>query len=178
MRSKINPGILAVSLLMLILSGCGIYSFTGANLSPDIKTFSIDFFYNEAGDGPPILSQQFTESLKDYFQNNTNLTLDDAGNGDIQFSGAITGFRYGPIAATSSGNPNQPDVAGLQRLTITVTVTYVDTKDDTYSFERAFSFYSDYNPNQTPITAAEPQLITDIFNAIVTDIFNATVANW
>jgi hypothetical protein len=169
---------LIVPAILMTLSGCGIYSFTGANLSPDIKTFSVDYFYNEAGDGPPILSQQFTEELKDFFQNNTNLTLDNAGNGDIQLSGAITGFRYGPIAATASGNTNQPDVAGLQRLTITVAVSYVDTKDDSYSFERSFSFYSDYNPSQSPITAAEPQLITDIFEAIVTDIFNATVANW
>jgi hypothetical protein len=168
-----------ISLLILIpSSGCGIYSFTGANISPDIKTISIDYFFNEAGDGPPVLGQQFTENLKDYYQNNTSLAMDNTGNGDIQLSGAISGFRYAPIVATSSGDKNQPDVAGLQRLTITIKVTYTDTKNDENSFDKTFSFYADYNPSTVALTQIEPQLIEDIFKNIVLDIFNATVANW
>ena len=104
--------------------------------------------------------------------------MDNTGNGDIQLSGAISGFRYAPIAATSTGDQNQPDVAGLQRLTIAVKVTYTDTKNDSNSFDKSFSFYADYNPNTSPLTQAEPQLIEDIFKNIVQDIFNATVANW
>ncbi len=164
--------------LLLAGSGCGIYSFTGANISPDVKTISIDYFNNEAGDGPPNLSQQFTESLKDYFQNNTNLAIDNTGNGDLQFSGAITGFSYAPVAVTSSGNPNQPDIAGQQRLTITVSVQYSNTKDDAYDFDKKFSFYADYNPTTTSLQSVEPQLIDQIFQAIIQDIFNASVANW
>jgi hypothetical protein len=165
-------------LLLIPVTGCGIYSFSGANISPDIKSVSIDYFFNEAGDGPPILGQQFTESLKDYFQNNTSLSMDNTGNGDIQLSGVISGFRYTPVAATSTGDKNQPDVAGLQRLTITVKVTYTDTKNDENSFDKSFSFYADYNPTTSTLTQVEPQLVEDIFKNIVLDIFNATVANW
>jgi hypothetical protein len=124
------------------------------------------------------MSQQFTEKMKDYFQNNTNLAFDNTGNGDLQFSGSITRFSYAPIAPSASGNPNQPDVAGLQRLTINVSVQYTNSKDDTYDFDKSFSFYADYNPSTTSLTAAEPDLIDKIFEAIITDIFNASVANW
>ena len=173
-----NNGFPVFLLLILAVSGCGIYSFTGANISPDVKTVSIEYFSNEAGDGPPNLSQQFTEKMKDYFQNNTNLAFDNSGNGDLQFTGAITGFNYAPMAPTSSGNPNEPDVAGQQRLTITVKVQYSNTKDDEYDFDRSFSFYADYNPSTTQLSAVEPDLIDQIFDAIILDIFNASVANW
>ncbi len=178
MKLKSNILAPAIFLLLLPVSGCGIYSFTGANISPDVKTISIDYFSNEAGDGPPNLSTEFTERMKDYFQNNTNLAIDNAGNGDLQFSGSITGFAYAPIAAQSSGNPNQPDVAGLQRLTITVSVQYSNTKNDADNFDKNFSFYADYNPSTTTLSSVEPQLIDQIFDAIITDIFNASVANW
>lgn len=175
MTRMIAGGIL---LMTLLLGGCGIYSFTGANISPDIKTVSIEFFYNESGDGPPDLSLQFTEGLKEYFQNNTNLAIDNTGNGDLQFSGNIARFNYAAMAPTSSGQINQPDNAGLQRLTIAVGVEYINTRDDTFNFDQQFSFYADFDPNTTSISAIEPQLIEQIFEQLYLDIFNASVANW
>jgi hypothetical protein len=139
---------------------------------------SVDFFYNESGDGPPDLSLRFTEGLKEYFQNNTNLAIDNSGNGDLQFSGSIRRYNYAPMAPTASGNENQPDNAGLQRLTIGVAVQYINTRDDTFDFDQQFSFYADYDPNTTSITAIEPALIEEIFEQIYVDIFNASVANW
>lgn len=165
-------------MLSAVLCRCGIYSFSGASISPDIETVSIDFFYNEAGDGPPNLSQLFTEGLKEYFQNNTNLGIDNSGNGDLQFSGNIASFRYSPIAPTVGANQNQPDNAGLQRLTISVRVEYVNTQDDVFDFDQQFSFYADYDPRTTTISAIEPALVDEIFEQLYVDIFNASVANW
>jgi len=171
-----------IAFLLLMLSAslyqCGVYSFSGASISPDIETVSIDFFYNEAGDGPPYLSQQFTEGLKEYFQNNTNLGIDNSGNGDLQFSGNIASFRYAPIAPTVGINNNAPDNAGLQRLTISIRVEYINTGDDTFDFDQQFSFYADYDPSTTSISAIEPALVEEIFEQLYVDIFNASVANW
>ncbi|MEQ9007488.1 MAG: hypothetical protein RLP12_06370, partial [Ekhidna sp.] len=68
------------SLILLFLaiglgSGCGVYSFTGASISPDTKTISISTFYNNAPLGPSNMSAIFTENIKDYFQQNTSLEL-------------------------------------------------------------------------------------------------------
>lgn len=166
-----------VLLIMPTLGGCGIYSFTGANIAPTIETISIDRFYDDAGEGPASLSQNFTDQLRDYFLQNTNLALVPS-NGDLQFEGSIVGYRLSPVAPTAVGNDNMPDEAGLMRLTITVKAVYLNTQDDTFNFDKNFSFYDDYNPRSTSLSAVEDQLIETIFEQIVYDIFNASVANW
>lgn len=172
-----NKSLFIFLLALLPLSGCGVYSFTGASLSPDIKTMSIATFYDNSGQGPAGMGQNFTESIKDYFQQNTSLALVQT-DGDLQMEGNIVGYRITPIAPTASGNANVADQAGLQRLTITVSVTFVNTKDETANFKKSFSFYDDFNPNTESLTSAEPRLIETIFDQIVFDIFNASVANW
>jgi hypothetical protein len=165
--------------LILVSNGCGIYSFTGATLSPDIKTVSIQTFFDEVGTGPPNLSQKFTELFKEYFQRNTSLTLTDT-EGDLQFEGSITGYRLSPIAPTSQANLNVPgaDVAALQRLTITVKTTYINTTDETKDFDQNFSFYADYDPETQNFNSIENELVDEIFEQIILDIFNATIADW
>ncbi|MDQ3392625.1 MAG: LPS assembly lipoprotein LptE [Bacteroidota bacterium] len=168
---------LLIAVFPMLFSSCGIYSFTGASISPEIKTISIQNFYNESGNGPANLSQAFTERLKDYFQQNTNLTLVDA-DGDLQFEGSITRYDTSPVGAVASENQNTPDEAGQTRLTITVSVSYINVQDSQFDFNRSFSFYDDFNPRTTTLTSAEPGLIDTIFERITFDIFNASVANW
>ncbi|MES2486465.1 MAG: hypothetical protein V4581_11045, partial [Bacteroidota bacterium] len=57
------------------LSGCGIYSFTGANVDPSIKTFQVNFFQNTAEVVEPGIERRFTIRLQDLIQNQTNLSL-------------------------------------------------------------------------------------------------------
>lgn len=142
-----------------------------------VKTISIQPFYNEISQGPANISQTFTNSLTDYYQQNTNLAL-VRDEGDLQVEGGITGYQLRPVAPQSSGNNAQNDLAQLTRLTITVKVTFYNVSDDTYDFEnRNFSFYSDFDNNQN-LSTIEDQLIEEIFDQIVMDIFNASVANW
>lgn len=166
--------------LTIFLTGCGVYSFTGANISPDIKTISIQTFYDEVGTGPPNLSQLFTEKIRDYYQQNTSLSI-VTNEGDLQLEGSIVGYRLTPMAPRASGSQNfeNTDIAALQRLTITVKVTYLNTQDDSYDFEgQNFSFYQDYDPEKEDFNSIEATLVEEIYDAIVLDIFNASVANW
>jgi hypothetical protein len=166
-----------ITAVSLLASACGIYSFTGAALSPDIKTISIQTFFNESEGGPPNMGQLFTEAMRDYFQQNTSLGL-TSRDGDLQFEGSITGYRVTPIATTASLDQTQRgDGAGAQRLTISVKVNYVNTKEEEASFSKSFSFYADFSVNQN-FTAVENQLIDEIFEQIILDIFNASVASW
>lgn len=176
MTSRIK--LFSVIAILFLLSGCGIYSFTGASISPDVKTISIQYFYNDSGNGPPSLQQTFTEEIRDYYTQNTSLEF-VKNNGDLQLEGLITGYTVSPVAVTASGNPNQLDNASVQRLTITVKVSYANLKDETFDFQnKSFSFFSDFDPATTTLTAEEDQLIEIITDQIIVDIFNATVANW
>ena len=167
-------------LLVAFLFGCGVYSFTGANIPPGTNTISIQTFYDEVGTGPPNLSQLFTEKIRDYYQQNTSLTI-VPNEGDLQIEGSIVGYRLSPMAPRSSGSQNfdDADIAALQRLTITVKATYLSTQDDSFDFEgQNFSFYMDYDPENEDFNSIEATLVEEIYDAIILDIFNATVANW
>ena len=116
------------SLSIILLIGCGAYSFTGGNTG-DAKTIQIDFFPNQAPLVEPSLSQRFTQDLQDLFTRQTNLTLVRAG-GDLRFEGEIIDYRITPMSATSSQGSQ---TAAQNRLTIVVNVRYtnrLEEKDD------------------------------------------------
>jgi hypothetical protein len=160
-------------LTLIIITSCKMnYSFTGASISPEIKTVSIQFFSNQAPLAQPILSQSFTESLRDVFISQTSLTL-SAREGDLQIGGAITGYNTS-IIGVSGGNNSQ---ATKNRLTITVNVKFINTKDEKQNYETSFSRFADYDANQN-FAAVENDLMQQINLQLVQDIFNKSVANW
>ena len=50
-----------------IVQSCGIYSFTGTSIQPDVKTVTINYFEYKALKVNPSLSNQITEAMKDKF---------------------------------------------------------------------------------------------------------------
>jgi len=163
-------------LFALITHGCGVYSFTGASISPNIKTISIGTFYNNAALGPSNMSVLFTESIKDYYQQNTSLTLAEV-NGDLQLEGYISDYTITPVTANAGGNDGV-DYASLSRITIRVFCSYVNTQDDEFNFEKNFSFFGDFDQNEEDLSSNEEEFVQEIFDQIILDIFNSSVANW
>lgn len=163
---------LMVLIPMLFLGGsCRMsYSFTGASISPEVKTISIENFPNKALLVVSTLSRSFTEALQTYFTSQTNLVLVDR-NGDLHLEGAITSYGVQPQAI--SGN----EVAQLNRLTITVSVKFTNKFDEKQNFESTFSRYLDYPASQN-LVSVQDDLITEINDQLVQDIFNKAVVNW
>lgn len=163
-------GLLVACLLVPWLSGCGVYSFTGASVPPEAKTVSIALFPNKANLVQPTLSQSFTEALRDKFTSQTNLDLVPK-NGDLSFEGEITGYATEPVAITGEQQ------AALIRLKITVNVRFVNKYSPKDNFETSFTRYEDYSSSQN-LSAVELDLISKINAALVDDIFNKSVVNW
>jgi hypothetical protein len=153
-----------------LISSCGIYSFSGASVSPDIQTVGIDFFRNEAPIVVPVLSQQFTESLKDKILGSTTLSL-AKDEGDINFEGEIIDYSTRPLSI--QGN----ETASTTRLTISVRVRYTNKKNEKQSFESVFTRYSDY-PSSQNLANVQTELIRQINSELVEDIFNRAFVNW
>jgi hypothetical protein len=165
-------------LLAFFLTSCGVYSFTGTTISSDIQNISVANFFNNSGGGPANLSQTLTESLKEYYQRNSTLKIASPdGNADLQLEGTIVGYEVTPIAPTSPTNDQQTPLASLNRLTVRVQVKFVNTKDETQSFDSVFSAYEDF-PQERTLTQVENEKIPIIFERIVFDVFNKSVANW
>ncbi|MFO7979056.1 MAG: LptE family protein [Bacteroidales bacterium] len=157
-------------ILALGMSACGIYSFTGASIPPQARTISVDYFPNNAQLIQPTLSQVFTEALQDKFLRQTNLQLVDE-TGHLHFEGSITGYTTQPTAITGS------DQAALNRLTVSVRVSYLSEFEPENEFERTFSRFYDY-PSNLSLSAVEDEAISAIVEALVEDIFNMAVVNW
>ncbi len=154
----------------LFIESCGVYSFSGTTLSPDLKTITITNFTLATAGGPANLTLQLNEKLKEYYQRYTSLKIVPA-NGDLILEGSITGYDLLAVAPTAS------DQAGINRLQVSVQARFVNNKDETKSFEQGFSFYQDFPQNQT-LTQNESRLIPKILDQIVLDIFTKTAADW
>ncbi|MCI0751862.1 MAG: LPS assembly lipoprotein LptE [Flammeovirgaceae bacterium] len=161
--------------LLFALPSCKFYSFTGVSINA--KNISIQEFYNNTDLGPANLGITLTNQLKNYFQQNSSLSVIKE-EGELQMEGIITDFKVSQVAPTASQNPNQISSAALSRLTIVVKVTYTNTLDETMSFkDKSFSFFKDF-PNEQNLSDVQDDLTKQIFDQIILDIFNASVANW
>ena len=158
------------SLLLLAWNCSASFSFTGASISPEVKTVSVDFFPSNASLAPPIASQAFTEALKDVFLSQTNLSL-VTDNGDLEFEGFISNYTNNPVAI--QGN----ETAALTRVTMTVNVKFINNLDEIQSFETSFSRFEDFETSQD-LSTVEEELLTSINNQLTQDIFNKAVTNW
>lgn len=169
--------LIIVFVLPFVLSSCaGVnFSFLPGVINYDIyKLLRIENFYNDAVEGPANMQIDFTERLKDYFLTNTPLKLVTEDEADMVIEGGITSYTVAPAAP--GGGEDQ--TAQLQRLTITVSVDFIDNVDDNNSFEgQRFSFFQDFDANQN-LTDVETELVDAIFEQLVFDIFNKTAANW
>ena len=143
---------------------------TGASVSPDIKTFSVKYFPNNAPIVNPSLSQTFSEKLKDKIISQTSLSHSDK-QADLVFEGSITGYSQQPIAIQSN------ETAALNRLTISVSIKFTNTKNEKQNFETSFSRYADFS-SQENLASVEQQLSTTITEQIVDDVFNKVFINW
>lgn len=152
-------------------TGCSIkYSFSGVNISPEVQTYTVQYFPNRAPIVQAQLSQLFTESLQDKIQGNTSLDMATDG-GDVHFSGEITGYATRPTAITGD------ETAARNRLTITVRVKYSNQLDPDLDYDTSFSRYEDYDASNN-LTDVEDELIELILENLIEDIFNKAFVSW
>lgn len=163
----------AVALLMtaLIVHSCGIYSFTGTSIQPDVKTVTVNYFEYKALKVNPSLSNMLTEAMQDKFLKLTKLEQVDM-DGDLVVTGAVTGYYVKATAVTAT------ESVAKNRLTVSVKVSFLNRKYPEDSFDdKSFSAYQDFDATQA-LESVEATLCEDIVEQLCEDIFNATVAQW
>ena len=155
----------------LLLSACGIYSFSGTSIQNDVNTINIDHFEYRAEKVNPSLSDDITEALRTRFRRMTRLEQVEQ-DGDLEITGEITGYNVAPAAVSAN------EVATRNRLTVSVRVNFTNRKYPEDDFEsKSFSAYADYDTSNS-LDAVESTLCAEIVDKLIEDIFNATVAQW
>jgi hypothetical protein len=172
MTGKIKKSIRVFALpLLLCIQGCAIQvTFDGASIPENVNTVSVQRFENRAAYVNPVLSQTFTEGLKDRIVNGSRLTLAE-GTGDVDFSGEITGYDTEPLAIQADA------ISTETRLTVRMNVRYENFKDPEKSWDSSFSAYRDF-PSEQNITAIEGELVDEIVEELTENIFNKAFADW
>lgn len=166
--------VLTTIALTLLFNGCGLYTFTGADVG-EAKTFQVNFFQNYADQSPgstiePGLDRDFTNSLQDLVNNLTSLSLTN-NNGDLVYEGEIVEYRVSPMTATAN------QTAAQNRLTMTVNVRFFNNKKEDSDFEQRFSFFYDF-PGTSLLESVKSEAHEALFERITQDIFNKSLADW
>lgn len=163
--------LLLLAFLMPVLSGCTVsYKFSGASISPQVKTISIQYFQNRASLVQPGLSQSLTDELIDKCKAETNLKFTNS-IGDVNFEGEISDYNTRPLTVAADAR------AATNRFSITVRVKFTNLIQPEYNYEQTFSRYEDYDSN-LDLSQVERELSEKILTVIVEDIFNKAFVNW
>jgi hypothetical protein len=163
---------LLLALLPLGFAACTIsYKLNGASIDyKTTKTISFETFPIKAALVYAPLAVNFNDELQAKYANQTRLQQ-VRNDGDLQISGAITGYSLSAQAVQSDA------YASITRLTIRVKVKFVCKPTPTSNFEKEFSAYRDFDATQL-LTDVQDDLCNEMIDELVEDIFNATVANW
>ncbi len=155
-------------LLVILVPGC--YSLKGYSISPDVYTYYVDAFKLTALNAPATLNQTFAESLKDKISRESRLRYTEA-DPDLEFSGTIQGFNVSAVA------PQPGERTAFNRLTINLTVEYVNHKQEKDHWTKSFSHFADFAAEQD-LLQVQDDLIKIIFDQILEDVFNQAFNNW
>ncbi len=120
----------------------------------------------------PAYAQKLTESLKDLLLSQSPLKFVES-EGDLQYGGVITGYSIAPQAIGAGTN----ETAALNRLSITVKITYTNSIEPELSFEKTFMRFADYDSGQD-LFVVEEELWRNINDQLTIEIFNNSVGNW
>lgn len=162
--------LIVIVLWALLMVSCGIYSFTGTSIQPDVKTITIPYVEYKALRVNPALSNDLTEALKEKFRKLTTLEEVEE-DGDLELVCEITGYDVKATAVTAN------EMASQNRLTVTVKIEFSNKKYPEDDVSKSFNAYEDFDAMQS-LDAVEAGLCETIIEKLVEDIFNATVAQW
>lgn len=157
----------------LILSACTVsYKFNAGMIDyTKIKSISIADFPNMAeGSMYPMLSQEFSEAVRNIFTRQTRLQILRTG-GDMHLEGEITGYQLTPMAISADSYSSET------KLTLTVKVRFSNNKQPEEDFEKSYSAFQTFSSNLM-LNDVQGELLKAIITDISEGIYNDTAGKW
>lgn len=154
--------------VFLVMSGC--YSFRGIAIPEDVYTYYLESVQSSVPEAPVVLTQSMYQAILDKIRAETRLTYNEE-NPDVEISTVISTYSITYVAP-------QPDQnVASNRLTIGITVTYKDNKDEKRSWTSTFRHFADYSATANLLNVQE-QLFQDITEELMEDFFNKAYGDW
>jgi len=162
-----NFKVLIFIIPLLIISGCGYYSFKGA-LPSHLETVAVPLFDDRTSF--PGVREQITNSLIDEFITDNTLKVVDETKADVLINGSIASINQ--RAATVSPGETVTDY----KVTVNVKVKAEDIQMSKVLFEKTFSQYGlmPSDGGQDDFDSA----VEEAIQMITEDIVNTTLSGW
>lgn len=175
-RSDPEPSILALVAATVVaaalVAGCGYYSFTGATIPDHLRTISIPLADDRAASPIATLDEQLTQLLIERFVGQTRLALESSEpEADAVLTASIDRYTNTPTAVSGQ------ETASLSRVTISVSVEYMDQREQRELLRRSFSGFEDFDPVGEGLEGELTAAATALRN-IADDVFTAATSNW
>ena len=168
--------------LVLLVAGCGVYSFSGASIPDRLRTVAVPLAELRASGGPPALDQLVTDALIDRFADRSRLALEpDEAEADAVVRAVIERYSITPVAVTGA------NVAALNRVTVGVRIVVEDRVGDPDAppeaagvpgelLARTFSASADFDPAAG--LAGEADAVAEAIEELARDAFTAATSDW
>lgn len=159
-------------LIIVMLSGCISYSFTGTSIPSNVNDIYIPFFPDRSQSGLGDLSDRLNRALVNRFVNQSRLSLaDEQQNADSFVEGAIQNYINRPF---SVGGDEQ---ANLNEIQITVRASFQYADDEEPLWTKSFSGNATYDVLENPVDG-ELEAAGEALQQIANNMFNDAVSNW
>jgi hypothetical protein len=146
------------------------YTFKDISIDKNVKTARVSNIINKATYVNPQLAPRLMERLKSKINNQTRLQQVSGEDAHYEISGVITDYRV-----TTTGISNQQ--SSINRLTVTVRITFKNRLDPTKDFEADISRNFDFDANLS-LQQAEAAKSDEIIRNMTDEIFNRIFSNW
>jgi len=153
------------------LSGCGVYSFSGATIEG--KNIRLTTLENRARNVVPSLAPILTDKLRNRIVSQTGLAPVNIPEPDYDISGNIITYEL-TVSGLQGANTQQ---ATQNRLTIGIEITFRNRLDPKANFKQTFTRFADFPADQS-LQTVESRLIDDIGTQLADDVFNKAFVNW
>lgn len=148
----------------LLLSGCGIYSFSGSSLPAHLTTVSVPLMEDNTAEYG--ISQQLTDLLIQAITDDNTLKIASPGSGDSVLRGTILQVQE------RAGQYDQNEQASDFRITVTVQFVFEDLKKRSVLWEGQVSQWGVFDPGN------RDQGITEALEKISQEVLNRIVSDW
>jgi len=153
-------------LMILLFSGCGVYSFSGSTLPSHIKTVAVPLFVDHTAEFG--IDQKITDGIITAITQDNSLKIAGQRQADALIQGTI--LRIIDSADAYDRNETASDF----RLTIEVKVIFEDVKKRKNLWEETWSQWGRYDQSGT----SRDDAIAEAVDKLAAEIINRTVSGW
>jgi hypothetical protein len=160
-----TAGLVILGLCLAVVSGCGVYSFSGAGKAP-FETLSVSPFANNTIEYE--LGDRLTDAVVDAFIRENLVKIVDPSRAEAVMDGTVESYRRDPYTYTKE------DIVSQYAVKVSVKVKVLKSESEDIIWEKDFYAEGVYNAD----TEVEEDGQTRAIELLTADIVNNTTKSW